>query len=96
MLKLWGLLKSDQKIIQNHVASSDADGLGAFRSCLDELCHTMDIQKPVILRKHENEFKNFGRTVFRPSDFIEPVEFSSFEVENITQKKEKNDRRPGR
>jgi hypothetical protein len=94
MLKLWGLLKSDQnyskpcRFLRRH-------GPWAFHSCLDELCHTMDIQNPSYLRKHENEFKNFGAR-FSPVGFYRAGEFSIFEVENITQKKEKNDRRPGR
>ncbi|MGI6169359.1 MAG: hypothetical protein ACOYI4_06580 [Christensenellales bacterium] len=92
MFKLWGLLKSDEKILQNSVVESEAGGMQAFHDCLSELCRLFDIEKPVVLRKHEMEFENFGRTVFRPSDFIESVNFSRLEVENITDDKSKSNR----
>ena len=54
---------------------------------LHELCQDLDLCRPVFLRKHLNDLTHFSRVVFRPADFIEPVDFDQFEVEILPEKK---------
>ena len=55
---------------------------------LHELCQALDLSRPVLLEKHVRELERFNRTVFRPSDFMEPVPFDRFELEILIEKKE--------
>ena len=57
---------------------------------LHELCQDLDLCRPVILRKHVNDLKQFSRVVFKPTDFIEPVDFDEFEIEVLSEKKKRS------
>ena len=57
---------------------------------LHELCQDLDRCRPVFLRKHLNDLTHFSRVVFRPADFIEPVDFDQFEVEILPEKKKRS------
>ncbi|MCL2670906.1 MAG: hypothetical protein FWF10_02590 [Clostridiales bacterium] len=64
-------------------ALSDA----GFYTQLTELCKELDLACPAVMQKHLRDFRAFGRVVFRPADFMEPVGFDSFELERIEEKK---------
>ena len=66
---------------------SDSEG---WSGPLHELCQDLDLCRPVILRKHVNDLKQFSRVVFKPADFIESVDFDEFEIEVLTEKKKRN------
>ncbi|MGI6175342.1 MAG: hypothetical protein ACOYJC_04080 [Christensenellales bacterium] len=83
MFRVWGILKKNQKIVQDHVVESYAS-IRALDDCLEEICRVLDIAKPVILQKHEHDFNYYNRCVFKSGDFLEPFYFDSFEIENIT------------
>ena len=55
---------------------------------LHELCQALDLSRPVLLNKHIRELQNFSHTVFRRSDFMEPIAFDTFEIEILREKKE--------
>ena len=44
----------------------------------------------MILRKHVNDLIHFSRVVFKPADFIEPVDFDEFEIEILSEKKKRS------
>lgn len=54
---------------------------------ITELCKPLDLAVPVILPKHVSELDKFSRTVFKPEDFMESVEFDGYEVEIFPEKK---------
>lgn len=66
---------------------SDLEGWGMI---IHELCQDLDLCRPLILRKHVNDLKQFSRVVFKPSDFIEPVDFDEFEIEVLSEKKKRS------
>ncbi len=66
---------------------SDLEGWGMI---IHELCQDLDLCRPLILRKHVNDLKQFSRVVFKPSDFIEPVDFDEFEIEVLSEKKKQS------
>ena len=66
---------------------SDLEGWGMI---IHELCQDLDLCRPLILRKHVNDLKQFSRVVFKPSDFIEPVYFDEFEIEVLSEKKKRS------
>ena len=58
---------------------------------LHELCQALDLSRPVILEKHIRELGQFSHTIFRQSDFMEPILFDRFEIEIFPEKKSMND-----
>ena len=85
MYRLWGKIYKDGKLIQNTVAESGEPN--ALEPCLTELCHELDIEKPVLLQKHQKELAQYGHTAFKAADFIDHISFDKFEIENISKVK---------
>jgi len=87
-MKLWGIIKKNHKIINDQIVELDSSlNDEAFLSALKEICVNFDISVPVVLSKHTNELNKFNRTVFKAYDFIDPVNFDSFEIEIFDKKK---------
>lgn len=90
-MKLWGIIRRNQKIIQDHIIEIEVpEGEAAFMTALKYLCIKFDLSLPVVLSKHTKELEKFNRTVFKAGDFIEPINFDSFEIE-IFDKKNKDE-----
>ena len=92
-MRIWAKVLQDHKIMQETVREfssarpSDLEGWGMI---IHELCQDLDLCRPLILRKHVNDLKQFSRVVFKPSDFIEPVYFDEFEIEVLSEKKKRS------
>jgi len=88
-MKFWGIIRTDHRVItdviipglQKREYMDDAQA----ELAINELCRLLDLSRPVILRKHFKEIKNFGRTVFKQPDFMEPIAFDAFEMEIIPE-----------
>ena len=79
MIRVWGILRKRHKIAADHVAEHDGEiMIPVLMECLQTLCDRLDIPRPVVLGKHERELMAFGRTRFKPSDFMEKVYFDIF------------------
>ena len=93
MMKIWAKVLTDHRIMNETVREfpsarpSDMEGWSVL---LHELCQDLDLCRPVILKKHVNDLKQFSRVVFKPADFIESVDFDEFEIEVIPEKKKKS------
>ena len=81
-MRVWGMLKIEDRIRQDTTVSAET-----FEEALLQVCECFDLTKPIMLKKHQAEIKNFRRTIFYPDDFIEPVSFDTLELEIITKKK---------
>jgi hypothetical protein len=89
-MKIWGIVRTNQKIVQNHVLNWEQPmprTEGAWLKVLDELCQTLSLARPILMKKHMRELHQFSRTVFFPADFMEDVAFDRFEIELFEQKK---------
>jgi hypothetical protein len=87
MARIWGILRIKEKIAQDLVVELEEADLD---ESLEALCMKLDIPRPVVLRKHREEFARFFRTRFSKDDFIESVHFAYFEVELLRERKNKN------
>lgn len=95
-MKLWGILRKKQKIARQHTsvlpASMSEFNEDALYEAMDDICRELDIARPVVIGRHVKDFNEFKRVVFRGSDFIEKVEFDTFELELIDDSEKKNKR----
>jgi hypothetical protein len=87
MARIWGIIRIKERIASDAVIELPAADLDA---ALDELCKSLDMPRPVVLKKHRAEFLRFGRTRFIPDDFMESVRFACFEAEILRERKKKD------
>ena len=80
----WGKMKVEDRIRQDVTVAADD-----FAAALSDVCEQLDLTKPIVTRKHENEMSRFNRTVFYPDDFIESVRFDAMEIERLVDRKKK-------
>jgi len=73
------LVKSGKVLDSRTVECEHAD----WESALTEACHALDLQKPVVLPRHERDFSQFNQARFLPEHFVESVSFDRMEVEYI-------------
>ena len=92
-MRIWAKILQDHRIIHETVrefSSARPSDVEEWSPLLHELCQDLDLCRPVILRKHINDLRQFSRVVFKPADFIESVDFDEFEIEVLSEKKKKS------
>ena len=88
MIKLWGIIRKHNKIRENTVVELDGDDLSeVMTDGIQKICEVLDLPRPIILRKHQNELLDFHRTRFLQSDFVEPIAFDALEIEHLIEHK---------
>jgi len=84
MINIWGKVFVDEKIHKHFVVSVQPREC-TFFDMIKSLCEGLDIPTPVLLNKHLADFNQFSMTLFKPSDFIEKVNFDRFIVEYLPE-----------
>lgn len=56
-----------------------------FFDYVREICHSMDLPAPVILKTHLFNFAKFNYVRFLPSDFVETVDFDFLTIERVKE-----------
>ena len=82
MFRIWAKLFQDNRMLQDIVVCNEDTTLSRTKkvfSCLDEVCYTFDLSKPIWLDKNLEEFKRHDKTRFHSDNFIEPIEFDYLE-----------------
>lgn len=84
MIKIWGKIFSDEKIVKHSVVEVEPKEC-TFFDMLKQLCERLDIPTPVLLNKHLADFNQFSMTVFKPVDFVESVIFDRLIIEYLPE-----------
>ncbi len=85
MIKIWGKLITNDKVVKSKTIEVDASNT-TFFDMLKDLCAILNIPTPVLLDKHVYDFNLFNMCTFKPSDFIEAVVFDKFTLEHLPDK----------
>jgi len=94
-MKVWAAIRDENRIIEDRVMdfpSANPHSAEEWGEIIGELCHAMDLSRPVILKKHQNDLNSFRHTSFSPADFMEPVRFHKFTIELFPEKKKESER----
>ena len=84
MVKLWIKLIKEDKIIKDVVVEKHEPFEWAdFSGYLTEGLYKLDEPTPVVIKNHILDFAKFHVVRFRPSDFVESVDFDYMWVENL-------------
>ena len=79
MIKIWGKILSNDKIIKSKTIKVDTENT-TFFDMLASLSHALNIPTPVLLDKHVYDFNVFSTCFFNKDDFIEDVLFDRFVI----------------
>lgn len=85
MLKIWGKLIKNGKIIKDEVVTSDIEGnyQDNLKICVTELCSKFDISKPYWLPSNLDEYNRRNKTSFNHHNFVEELDFDKFVIEEL-------------
>lgn len=85
-MRIWGKVMKEDKIVRQTVLEKDERiTFSHFYDYLTELCSSLDIPTPVLLKTHVLQFAKFHHVKFIPRDFVDSVEFDKFWIENISE-----------
>lgn len=89
MLRIWGKIVKDNKIIKDAVATSEIEGeyQERLKVCIVELCRRFDIEKPYWLPSNLNEYNSRNKTIFDKHNFIDEIDFDRFIIEELKDEK---------
>ncbi|MCM8710897.1 hypothetical protein M2651_07645 [Clostridium sp. SYSU_GA19001] len=89
MIKIWGKIVKNNKILKDAVVTSDIEGTyqDNLKQCINELCYKFDIQKPYWLPTNMEEYNKRGKTIFNSHNFMEEIDFDKFIIEELDAKK---------
>jgi hypothetical protein len=92
MLKIWGKIIKDNRIIRDEVVTADVSGTyqDNLKACLTEICYKLDISKPYWLPYNLEEYNKRSKTTFTKYNFIEEVNYDKFVIEEIKLKNNKS------
>lgn len=86
MVKLWVKVVKNNQTIEKYDFSRDVDMQWSdFFDYVRDICFSMDLPTPVILKTHLFNFAKFNYVRFLPSDFVESVDFDYLMIENVKQ-----------
>lgn len=85
MLKIWGKLIKDNRIIVDEVSMSqlEDDYQENLKMCITELCYKFDIETPYWLKSNIHEYNKRHKTSFDENNFIEEIYFDKFMIEEL-------------
>ncbi|SKA85146.1 hypothetical protein SAMN05443428_106120 [Caloramator quimbayensis] len=88
MIRLWGKIIKNHKIIlhEEYCCNENIDYQLQLKKCITEICSKLDIQKPYFLQKNLEEYNNYKKTSFTQENFIEEIDFDSFEIVVLEEK----------
>lgn len=83
MTKLWAKIIKDDKIITSYIyTNKQIFDINHFRLYLMDICYDLDIELPIIIKKHLKDFYLFNITIFNQSDFLNQQSFDKLTIEN--------------
>lgn len=83
-MKVWGRVRRNNKTVAECVIEITAKSSAEIRDWsepIGEICHELDLSRPIILEKHIADFYKFSHANFNPTDFVEQVMFDRLEIE---------------
>lgn len=83
MVKIWAKVLKKDKIIKQCVFEREGEiDYSEFFSYLREICETLDIATPVLIKTHLFNYAKYNNVRFTQSDFVEQIPFDKLVLEN--------------
>ena len=87
MIRLWGKLYTDHKIVKQMTLNTRAEKMdySLFFDYISEIAHSLDAPSPIVIKTHIFNFAKFNFVKFTESDFVESINFDYMVVELIKE-----------
>ncbi|MBR5900463.1 MAG: hypothetical protein IKZ38_03605 [Clostridia bacterium] len=83
MIRIWAkVIKNDKIINQTLFEKSSPMDYSEFFSYVCEICETLDIPTPVVIKTHLFNYAKYNVVRFGASDFVESIDFDKLVLEN--------------
>ncbi len=84
MFRIWAKIMKEGRILKQVTYESEEKfSYSEFFRYLAEICDTLDVPTPILMKTHLFQYAKFRHVVFRPSDFMESVPFEKLLLENL-------------
>lgn len=86
MIKIWAKVIKEDKIIKQTVFIKDEQlDYGNIPSYVYEICESLDLPSPVILKTHIFNYAKYNYVKFTKADYVEEINFDKFIIENTNR-----------
>lgn len=89
-MRIWAKVKKKQRIREQlelpYPLEGDWDEV-QLQNILNKVCEKLDLARPIILATHIEQMNRYSKTSFKKADFIDLIDFDSFDIEWIGEKK---------
>lgn len=83
MVRIWAKVMNKDKIVKQYVFEKDGEiDYSEFFSYLRDICETLDIPTPVLIKTHLFNYAKYNNVRFKESDFVESIDFEKLVLEN--------------
>lgn len=83
-MKIWAKLMLDGKIAKQFVyEKGEKLTYSHFFTYLTDICQTLDVATPVLMKTHIFNFAKFNHVKFMKRDFVESFDYDSLFLENL-------------
>ena len=85
-MRIWATIRKGHRIIGEVTLQTEyqkREQEEDWGDLIGEACHTLDLSRPVILRKHLQDIDLYVRARFNAADVMEPIAFDRLEIEAI-------------
>lgn len=86
-MRAWCRLMKNNKIIRSDIVELSASKLSEF---VEEACQLYDLSRPIVLKKHNDEWANFAHTSFVQEHFIDSFGYDRLELEIVKEKRKES------
>ncbi len=86
-MRLWGKIWKDNHLLQDTVVTDDREDTRTHKifRCLDELCLSFDLSKPIWLDATIKEFQRHSKARFYQDNFIDEIDFDYLEIQVLEE-----------
>lgn len=83
MIRIWAKVMIKDKIVKQFVLEKlESMDYSSFFDYLREICETLDIPTPVLIKTHLFNYAKYNNVKFTKADFVEKIDFDKLVLEN--------------
>ena len=83
MVRIWAKVMLKDKILKQFVYEKEgAMDYALFYDYLHDICETLDIPTPVLIKTHLFNYAKYNVVRFKKDDFVESIDFDKLVLEN--------------
>ena len=83
MIRIWAKVIKEDKIVKQFMLEKfTAMDYSEFSNYLREICESLDIPSPVLIKTHLFNYAKYNVVRFNKEDFVESVDFDKLVLEN--------------